>query len=448
MSVRLRLTIYWAGVLSLLLLGAAVTVFFLFQRQQWARLDSALIEEADTAAQTIARGANPAQMVAHLSEERDLGPRRRVWVAAGARTIAQAGEENADRPTLKQFRRNPAIVDGDDHIFRYALASFSLNGARAYLADGVDARGVRESVSRLRTSLLLVIPALLIGSISLGYWLAGRALAPLVTVASELAEIRPADLNRRLSPPPVNDELRKLIDAINTLLERIERSSSAERRFATDAAHELGNPLAVLRTGIEVALGHDRSAAEYKRALNAALRDVAVVCGMADDLLALTRLDQELSSGREPVELRTLTEEVLDTFEPLAASKRLVIVTDLPNDARVMGNRDHLRRLMINLVDNAAKFTPEGGRIDVALESKNGATTLRIADSGPGISEQDLPFVFERFFRGRNGHSEQGKGLGLSLCHEIVELHGGEISARNRPTGGAEFIVMLPVQAA
>ena len=445
MSLRLRLTIYWAGVLSLLLLSAGIAVLFLFQRQQWGRLDGALGEEADTAAETIARGANAAQMVARLSAERDLGPRRRVWVAVGARIIAEAGEQDADPPNFEQSRRSRAIVDGQNHIFRYAIASFSLNRARAYLVDGVDARAVRDSVTRLRTSVLAVIPILLIGSIALGYWLAARALTPLVTVAGELAEIRPGDLSRRLPLPSVDDELCSLIRAINMLLERVERSSSAERRFAADAAHELRTPLAVLRTGIEVALRHDRGSAEYKRALNTALRDVVAVSAMADDLLTLTRLDQEMSTGREPIELRGLTREVLDAIEPLAASKRLMIVTDLPEGASVMGNRDHLRRLIINLLDNAVKFTPEGGRIAVALESHDCMMKLRIADSGPGISTEDLPFIFQRFFRGRQGRCEQGKGLGLSLCREIVELHGGEISASNGPAGGAEFTIMLPV---
>jgi hypothetical protein len=178
MTVRVRLTIYWAGVLSLLLLGAAVAVFLLFQRQQWGRLDGALMEEADTAAQTIAHGADAQQMVVRLSEERDLGPKRRVWVVVGALTIAAAGDNGADVPSLKEAGIKRTIVNGHNDIFRYAITPFPLNGAPAYLADGVDARAVRESVSRLRTSLLLVLPVLLASSISIGYWLAGRALMP------------------------------------------------------------------------------------------------------------------------------------------------------------------------------------------------------------------------------------------------------------------------------
>ncbi len=443
MSVRLELTIYWAGVLSLLLIGAGLGVFLLFQRQQWGRLDSALIEEADTTAATIAQGADAAPIVRRLSEERDLGPRRRVWLTIAAHPVADAGDQDADMPIHTPPGSTPVIVNGRDDVFRYAIIFFSLNGAQAVLADGVDASGVHESVKRLRTSLLLVLPVLLFGSISLGYWLAGRALAPLVAVAATLAEIKPRDLSRRLPLGPVEDEVGKLIRAINALLERVERASSAERRFAADAAHELRTPLAVLRSGIEVALRRKRSAGEYERALDTALHDAAAVCRMADDLLTLAQLDQEVLLGSESIDMQALTAEVLDAIEPLTALKRLTIEANL-GPGNVLGNRHHLRRLIINLLDNASKFTPEEGRITLTVESHNGSVRWTIADSGPGIDSNDLPYIFERFFRGRNGHSERGKGLGLSLCRDIVTLHKGELSAANRPGGGAEFVITLP----
>jgi signal transduction histidine kinase len=444
MTIRLRLTIYWAAVLLLLLVGAAVAVLLLFQRQQWGQLDGPLMEEADTAAETIAHGAAAPQMIARLSEERDLGPKRRVWVVVGGRTIAAAGDHRADLPILKELGNTRMLVDGRGDIFRYAIVPFLLNGAPAYLADGVDAHAVRESVRRLRASLLLVLPVLLVSSVWVGYWLAARALAPLVTVTRALAEIKPRDLSRRLPLAPIDDELDRLSSAINALLERVERASAAERRFVIDAAHELRTPLAVLRAGIEVVLRRKRTAAEYVRALHTALCDAAALCTLADDLLAFTRLDHELSLGRELIDLRRMTEEVIGAIEPLTASKRLRIDTNLCIAASVQGNRDHLRRVMINLLDNALKFTPEEGRIRITLESHDGRVKLCIADSGPGIDEKDLPFIFERFFRSCSAGNESGKGLGLSLCHEIVELHGGTISAANRSGGGTEFVVVLP----
>jgi two-component system OmpR family sensor kinase len=445
MSIRVRLTIYWAGVLSLLLIGAGVCVFFLFQRQQWTQLDAALREEADTAAATLARNGEVGPLVDRLSEERDLGPRRRVWVVVGQRLVADAGEHNADLPLLNHNHTGPILVDGQRHIFRYALAPFWLNRSRAYLADGVDAHAIRASVRRLGTILLVVVPALLLSSTCLGYWLAGRALAPLVMVTGALAAIRPTDLDHRLVVPPLEDELGKLVREINSLLSRVERASLAERRFIADAAHELRTPLTVLRTGIEVALRHRRSAAEYRHALDKALRDAVAIGTLADELLAVARLDQELISGRQIVKLPELTREVLDIMEPLAESKRLSVESNLVTAANVLGNPDHLRRVLINLLDNAVKFTPENGKIEVTLQSEKGQARLQIADSGPGVLEQDLPFIFDRFFRGRNARGHPGKGLGLSLSREIVQLHGGWLTVTNRIGGGAEFSVYLPI---
>jgi two-component system OmpR family sensor kinase len=449
MTIRLRLTIFWAGLFALLLVAAGIAVITLFQRQQWGRLDGALMEEADTAAETIARlGPGVAnQTIARLSEERDLGPSRRVWLVIGTHKIADAGDRRADPPMLENRTITHAAVDGGNRLFRYAIVSFRLNGAQAYIADGVDAGAVRDSIRRLRNSLLLVLPALLLASVSAGYWLAGRGLAPLVTITGALAEISPRDLSRRLSSSPIEDEVARLVREINSLLARIERASAAERRFAADAAHELRTPLAVLRSGIEIALGRERSAPEYAEALSSALRDVVTLCGMADELLTLARLDQEISAGREAVDLSALTREVVEAIEPLAGSKRLALEANLAPGVTVQGNRDHLRRVTINLLDNAIKFSPANGGIAVVLQSYDGRVILRVADSGPGIAQADLPFIFDRFFRGR-GSREPGNGLGLSLCREIVELHGGQIAATNRAGGGAEFVVVLPVSPA
>jgi signal transduction histidine kinase len=136
--------------------------------------------------------------------------------------------------------------------------------------------------------------------------------------------------------------------------------------------------------------------------------------------------------------------EVVATVEPLAQAGRLTLRTDLCPEVIADGNRNHLRRLLNNLLDNALKFTPPGGVIEIALESGDAIAKLLIADNGPGIAEADLPFIFDRFFRGK-GRRETGSGLGLSLCREIAQLHGGALTARNRADGGAEFVVVLPL---
>ncbi|MGH7880148.1 MAG: ATP-binding protein, partial [Candidatus Binataceae bacterium] len=436
---------YWAAVLSVILILAGAAVLILFAREQWGALDSALLEEADTAAATIqqAGGASAITIVRALSEERDLGPARRVRLLRGAQVLADAGDLRADLPRSI----NPAVrqvVNGRHHGFRYAIMPLRLAGSAASLVDGVDARPVRNSIARLRRNLMVILPLILACCVAGGYWLAGRALEPINTLADGLARIEPRDLQSRLARSAVEDEVARLSDAINSLLARVARAAEAERRFAADAAHELRTPLAVLRAGLEVALARPRPAGEYAEAIAAALRETVALCRMADELLALTRLEHDSAFARAPLNLCALLREVIDAVEPLLEAKQLELRAALGAGLIVNGNPDYLRRLIVNLLDNALKFAPPGGWVAAGLASHNGVATLRIADNGPGIAAADLPHIFERFFRGKSP-SPAGSGLGLSFCREIARLHEGEIHAANLAGGGAEFVVAIPL---
>jgi signal transduction histidine kinase len=462
-TIRLRLTLYWSGIIAAILLIAGVSTFILFERQQWGALDSALLEEADTAATTLSRlTSGPAvdTIVRRLSEERDLGPRRRVRIVRGDRVIADFGDRTAKAPPVNPDIQAPEVRDGRGGIFRFAIVPFQFEGALALLEDGVDASAIRKSIARLRNSLLLLLPLILIAAVSGGYLIAGRALIPIIATTNELAQIEPRDLSRRLDPGKSVDEIARLTHAINALLDRVERASNAERRFAADAAHELRTPLAVLRTGIEVTLSRDRTTGEYADALCSAFAEVIALCTMADQLLTLARLDQEATIAHERVDLGALVREVVEAVEPLVQSKSLALTVDAGGEQLaeqrhqppikiitpvvIEGNPLHLKRLVINLIDNAIKFTPANGHIEISAAARDGLAILRVADTGPGIPPEDLPFIFDRFFRSKT-RSESGTGLGLSLCHEIVRLHRGEITASNRACGGAEVVVILPL---
>jgi two-component system, OmpR family, sensor kinase len=448
MTLRLRLTIYWATVLGLLIVLGGCAVYLLFQRQQWARLDGALLEEADTTAQLIARmGPESAQpMALRLSVERDLGPRRRVWIVRGGEEFATAGDPSASVPVITQPVDREMLLYSSDRRFRYAVAPFVLAAEPAYIVDGVDAVRMREPIAHLRASLLLILPVILLVSVSSGYWLAGRSLRPLLEISNGLAAIKPRELNRRLHVLSRDTEVTRVAAAINELLERIERAAEAERRFAADAAHELRTPLTLLRSGIELALNRPRTPAAYAEALKMALRDTIALGATADELLALTRLDQERAMAMETIDWRTLIKDVIATIEPLAEAKHLTLSTQLAQPTTIKGSRNHLIRLLNNLIANALEFTPAHGCIEISLQADDSRSVLSISDNGPGIADTDLPFIFDRFFRGR-GRREMGSGLGLSLCREITILHGGELTAANRPAGGAEFRVVLPLAA-
>jgi signal transduction histidine kinase len=447
MTIRLKLTIYWAAIIAAILLAAGVSTFLLFERQQWGDLDSALMEEADTAAASLSRldpGAALDGIVERLSGERDLGPRRRVRIVSGDRVIADFGDRSSELPEILAGEAVREMRDGSGGIFRFAVFPFQLDGAAATLEDGVDATGIRRSIARLRTNLLLLLPLILVSAVAGGYLIAGWALVPIMATADALARIEPRDPSRRLDPGQAKDEVARLTGAINALLERVESASKAERRFATDAAHELRTPLAVLRTGLEVALSRERSTNEYADALNAAFREVVGLCKMADQLLTLARLDQENAWSRERVDLGALVRELAEAVEPLVQTKPLALAVRAVGAVVVDGNPIYLKRLVINLIDNAIKFAPAYGRIEIGAATCAGQAIVRVADNGPGIPYGDLPFIFDRFFRGK-ARPETGNGLGLSLCREIVRLHRGEINVTNRAGEGCEFVVTLPL---
>jgi len=446
MSIRLRLTIYWALILGAILTISAYAALRLFAHEQWRPMDAALLEEADTSADQL-RGADVAQArqtIQRLSLEHDVGPHRRVRLVTARGVIADFGDARAIPPPPLFDGEFRGLVMSSNRAFRFAIIPLSFQGEPAVLQDGVDVTPVRDSIQRLRKTLLLTVPLVLALCVGGGYLLASRALAPIAALAKSLAAIEPTDLRGRLAAPPVRDEIGRLIEVINALLDRLERASATERRFASDAAHELRTPLAVLRSGLEVALARDRSPTEHQAALTEAHREVIGLCKIAEELLMLARLNGEVSIDRKPVDFGEVVNEVVGAVEPLAASRNIALQASVSAGAQVEGSVTHLRRLVINLVDNALKFTPPGGKIELLLTAAHGIATLHVMDTGPGIETAELPLIFDRFFRGAHANGE-GSGLGLSLCREIARLHGGQISASNRVSGGSDFVVTLPL---
>ncbi len=443
MTIRLRLTIYWATVLAAILLVAAIAAVKLFARQQWSVLDAALLEETENVADQIQRSGSASALgiLQRLSLETDIGPGRRVRIVTPHGEVGNFGDIHTIPPPFDPaLPTHPAIVSND--AVRFAVVPMMYDGDIAYLQSGVQAALVQASVDSLRNLLLLMVPIVLLLCVGGGYLLAGRALRPIESVTAELDAIGPTNLSSRLTVPPVADEVARLTAEINSLLERLERASATERRFASDAAHELRTPLAVLRTGLEVALARERTAAENRAALGAAHREALSLCRIADELLMLSRLNGEVMVDRHKLNLRALLSEIAATVGPLAQAREIKLTVSAPEDVFVNGNEGHLRRLIVNLLDNALKFTPAGGSIDVGLKSDANRAILRVADTGEGIHPAELPHIFDRFFRGA-GSPGEGSGLGLSLCREIARAHGGEIAAANLPSGGCAFVVTI-----
>lgn len=300
----------------------------------------------------------------------------------------------------------------------------------------------------------LLATLLLAGSLAIGcalgggYLLARQALAPVDRMTAAADAITAAHLDRRIEVQNPDDELGRLARTLNSMIERLGRSFTEVRRFTADAAHELRTPLAILRNEAEVALRIPRESEQYQVCLEDMLEEIDHLSRLSDALLFLFREDAGLGgAAREPLGLDDLVREVAEHMRVVAAEKQQELTLDPPPRSVVLGNAPQLRRLLINLIENAIKFTPEDGKIGLTLEHGRGFARMIVSDTGMGIAAEHLTRIFDRFYRVDAARSSRtgGNGLGLSICRSIAEAHGGTIEVESEPGKGTRVTVTLPL---
>ncbi len=285
-----------------------------------------------------------------------------------------------------------------------------------------------------------------------GYFLAGRATRPISKIITTTARLHPKNLDERLPMRGTGDELDQLSGTINGMLDRIAAYIDSNRDFIASAAHELRSPLAAIRSSVDVALDRLRTPDEYAALLTDVAEECARLTNLVNRLLLLAEGDAgRLAAQHHQAQLDKVVRESVNMFEAVAESKGVELKLVRVMAVTVPGEEYHLRQVVRNLLDNAIKFTPPQGRItiDLACDGDKKQTTLRVSDSGIGISAQDLPRIFERFYRGDKSRSREhgpgGSGLGLAICEAIVSALRGEIKVQSRPGEGSTFIVTLPM---
>src|SRR6266571_1863173 len=343
---------------------------------------------------------------------------------------------------------------------RYAVHYVTEAGPQfgAILA-GAAVRLAEMGPQQLLSTFVLILPLGLVAALLVGAWIARRALEPVDQIITEVREITDGkSLHRRLAQPMVKDELGRLTETLNQMMTRLERSFAALRRFTAEASHELKTPLTVLRAGVERAITTPGVPQEALAALEETLQETNRMTELVDALLTLARADEGIAPlHKEAVDLRSIVAEAGETGELLAeqAGVRMEVRTP-PEPVVVPVDRSRIRQLILNLLTNAVKYTPQGGRVQVqlgqedapALPNGHGRVTLSVADTGVGIAPGDLPHVFDRFWRADTARTRTGEragaGLGLAICKWIAEAHGGQIDVVSRPGRGTTFTVTLP----
>jgi signal transduction histidine kinase len=303
---------------------------------------------------------------------------------------------------------------------------------------------VSGTLEQLRTTLVVAVPVLAAMAGLGGYHLAARALAPIDRIARTAQRISGENLSARIGLPHSDDEVGRLAGTFDAMLGRIEQSFLRERQFSADASHELRTPLSAIQAILSTVRERRRTPSEYEQAM----ADLSVEAGRlertANGLLRLASLDSSGPLSAEPVDLSTLLHDVTSSFAPSAADRGLTLACSAPPGLTVCGRSDDLIRLFSNLVDNALKFTHVGG-VDIrASASAHGEIVVTIADTGIGIPGEQIPRVFDRFYRADRSRASPGAGLGLAIALGIARAHGGTIEVRSVDKKGSEFRVSLP----
>jgi heavy metal sensor kinase len=292
-------------------------------------------------------------------------------------------------------------------------------------------------------ALVVAVPVAALGV----WWITRKALQPLQEVASAAEQINAKALNQRLPEASAQDEVGRLVQVLNHAFDRLERSFDQATRFSSDASHELKTPLTIMRGEIEAALKTELRDPGVEILLDGLLAETQRLCDIVEKLLLLSRADAgELTLATEILDFSSICRELVEDAQILAGPKTISIEFEIAPDVKVFGDELYLRRVLLNLLDNAIKYNIAGGLLSISLTTSHPTAQLRIANTGPGILKEDEQRVFERFYRGDPSHSSEisGSGLGLSICREIVAAHGGQMGLEQSPPGLTAFTVSLP----
>jgi len=289
--------------------------------------------------------------------------------------------------------------------------------------------------------------AVLLLGLAGGWWSATRAIRPIEDISAIAVKIAAGDLSHRINVAETDSELGKLASVLNSTFARLEAAFAQQARFTSDAAHELRTPVSVVRTQTQMTLNRDRSAAEYKQTVEACQRAAQRMRRLIESLLELARLDAgQETMKRMRFDVTQVVRDCAELIRPLADERHVKIHFDSPK-LDCEGDPERIAQVITNLLTNAINYNREQGEVRVAIERKDGASVLTVSDSGQGITPEDLPHIFDRFYRGDTSrtNSSGSSGLGLAITKAIVEAHGGTIEVSSEVGKGTTFTVRLPM---
>ena len=458
-GLRARLTVTYIALFALLLLG----IGWLFRRTLSGILQrdaEAILEEEFAAAKSYLRFEQGRHKWVYDPADRDESRvvqnlQQVILLTDAGHRVLQISEDYrgldidpgvlwnsvASKNPQDQLKRNR---NGTLYLIRSGLHHGNL-----LLSVGRSLEANERIVTQFTRNYVGGVPLLILAVVGMGWFMAGRALGPLNTVSQAARSVTGSNLSLRLDRRGANDELDLLIDAFNAMVDRLESSFRQIRQFSVDASHELRTPLTAVRGQLEVALFTAKTPEQYRESITTAIEDVDQLSQVVKALLHLSQAESgQVTLARVPVELGQLVEKVIEQFQ-LPAEAEGIRLECRVDPGVVIGDRTQLQRMISNLLSNALKFTPTGGSVQVQVVAGEGSVKLVVADTGCGIAPEDMPHIFERFYRVPDAGRapERGLGLGLSFVDWIARSHRANVEVESRVKEGTRFVVTFRAEA-
>ena len=462
-SIRFRLTVWYAGLLAGLLVLFGFSVYLgLSQYLGWT-LKEALSQQAKQIGEAWLGdvGVSGESYVAEEINEH-FSPKvngRFVRITRADGSVMYLSDEPENKrfdpslvPPLKAQAGQESLreehLTADSELMIFAMPFTAKDGARYVIEVGAPNQEIEGVLHGLLLAIGIGLPVVVTVAIAGGYLLMRRALRPVDEITRSAERITSRNLGERLPVARTGDELERLSVGLNRMIARLDESFQHIHRFSADASHELRTPLTILRGELEAAAQQQQITPELRETLGSALEETERLSGIVESLMAISRLD----AGEARVELAhfdlaELTSGTTEQMRLLAEDKDIALRCEAERQVRVEGDRARLKQVIVNLVDNAIKYTPAGGLVGVKVHASNGRAVIEVNDNGVGIPPEALPHIFERFYRVDKARSRQmgGAGLGLSIVKAIVTAHGGQVKVESVEGGGSRFLVELPV---
>lgn len=451
MSIRLRLTFWYSAVLLLGLAAFGTGMWFTLSHRMMDVLESNLAERVEGVRTVLdleskVSDSDLRQELWEFTREVPEGALIQVSDVRGRELLPSTGRRLL--PGAAHSRQQGyQTVSWEGHAYRKLSHRIEVGGTTFDVTVAASLEGTAAILAEFRKFLLLMIPVVLATACLGGYWISRRALSPVDEITRTALSISVQSLALRLPVLRTGDELQRMSETWNGVLERLETAVSRIRLFTADASHELRTPIALIRATADLALQRERSVAEYQKALASVRDESDRMTELIEGLLALARADaHRMVLPQTEVDMNAIVREVISSNLAMAESKGVELSSVLADSPPlVTGNAPALKRLLLSLLDNALKYTPANGRVVVSTKATPSEVQLAVEDTGSGIAPEALTHIFERFYRADLTRGvRSGAGLGLAIAQAIAEAHGSIIQVESRLAEGSRFYLTLP----